>query len=587
MKTKVSIILVCLIWMASNMYATEGALRGRFAISATDTVAFSRGNLQYQPSTSTWRFAENQWDFVGNGELGTVYEDGVKSNNALFYTYTYAYGYKYKGWMDLFGWGTGTKPTTGSTSNSDYNSWNEWGNNAIANGGNKSKLWRTLTKSEWEYVIWERDSAESLFGVGTVNGVNGTILLPDNWIIPEGLTFKAHNNTDSTAAPNKYSADEWMLMEMAGAVFLPITLERNMTPWYTAYCHTVFTEQEGRYWTKSNSYYMVTYHNGNVNRNGQMDNNYVGKAVRLVQKHDGGDLFPVVPNTHSAIFQWTSVPNAETYILHVYSDSTRTEEAFYITFDRNGVVTGLHFIPHAPARTKAEETEYSDRLFFYTLNGLQANTDYWYAISGEDVNGQTISTVSGSFHTAAVETTLDKVTVDPAQTSAVMTWPIDSAAGSYQIDIYKSGAVFCHLTLGPTGQLLGITFNAPQRHEQTTDGDTGNSTQLSTTLSFNITGLEAATRYNYVLSALDANDTPVHVYTGAFATIGYPGALEEGGNEIIPTPPVIPNDPESHIPTGVGEMPSDILPSTKVILNGQIYLMYRGRMYDIQGNQLK
>ena len=407
MKKSVLFFLISLVTgiYGTSAYATEGALRGRFAISATDTVAFSRGNLQYQPSTTTWRFAYNQWDFVGNGELGTVYEDGVKSNNELFYTYTYAYGYKYKGWMDLFGWGTGTKPTTGSTSNSDYNSWNEWGNNAIANGGNARNLWRTLSKAEWEYVIWERDSAESLFGVGTVNGVNGTILLPDNWIIPEGLTFKAHNNTDSTAAPNKYSADEWMLMEMAGAVFLPITLERNMTPWYTAYCHTVFTEQEGRYWTKSNSYYMVTYHNGNVNRNGQMSNNYVGKAVRLVQKHDGSELFPVVPNTHSAIFQWTSVPSAETYTLHVYSDSTRTEEVFIITFDCNGIMTGLHFNPHAPTRHSESDGEYTTRLFFYTLQGLQSNTDYWYSINGEDSNAQTISNVSGQFHTAAaVET---------------------------------------------------------------------------------------------------------------------------------------------------------------------------------------
>lgn len=407
MKKSVLFFLISLVTgiYGTSAYATEGALRGRFAISATDTVAFSRGNLQYQPSTTTWRFAYNQWDFVGNGELGTVYEDGVKSNNELFYTYTYAYGYKYKGWMDLFGWGTGTKPTTGSTSNSDYNSWNEWGNNAIANGGNARNLWRTLSKAEWEYVIWERDSAESLFGVGTVNGVNGTILLPDNWIIPEGLTFKAHNNTDSTAAPNKYSADEWMLMEMAGAVFLPITLERNMTPWYTAYCHTVYTEQEGRYWTKSNSYYMVTYHNGNVNRNGQMSNNYVGKAVRLVQKHDGSELFPVVPNTNSAIFQWTSVPSAETYTLHVYSDSTRTEEVFIITFDCNGIMTGLHFNPHAPTRHSESDGEYTTRLFFYTLQGLQSNTDYWYSINGEDSNAQTISNVSGQFHTAAaVET---------------------------------------------------------------------------------------------------------------------------------------------------------------------------------------
>ena len=563
-------------------YATEGALRGRFAISATDTVAFSRGNLQYQPSTSTWRFAENQWDFVGNGELGTVYEDGVKSNNALFYTYTYAYGYKYKGWMDLFGWGTGTKPTTGSTSNSDYNSWNEWGNNAIANGGNKSKLWRTLTKSEWEYVIWERDSAESLFGVGTVNGVNGTILLPDNWIIPEGLTFKAHNNTDSTAAPNKYSADEWMLMEMAGAVFLPITLERNMTPWYTAYCHTVFTEQEGRYWTKSNSYYMVTYHNGNVNRNGQMDNNYVGKAVRLVQNHEGGDLFPVVPNTNSAMFQWKSVPNAETYTLHVFSDSTRTEEVFYITFDRDGKVTGLHFIPHAPSRKSETDSTYTDRLFFYTLKGLQANTDYWYSISGEDVNGQTLQTTEGTFKTAAIEAASDRVTVDPAQTSAVFMWPTDSAANTYQIDIYKDGATFCHLTLGPTGTLVGISF-APGKNAPS-------DTTVPSSLSFNVTGLDAASRYNYVLSTLDANGTPIHVYTGAFATTGYSGDKPVGdGQEVIPTPPVIPADPEaSETPTAIEEISGTFEGSNcKILRNGQLYLMYEGRMYDVRGNQIK
>ena len=97
MKTKVSIILVCLTMMASSMSATEGALRGKFAISATDTVAFSRGNLQYQPSTSTWRFAENQWDFVGtaNGRIRS-------------YQYsTEGWVWTYKGWLDLFGWGTG------------------------------------------------------------------------------------------------------------------------------------------------------------------------------------------------------------------------------------------------------------------------------------------------------------------------------------------------------------------------------------------------------------------------------------------------------------------------------------------------
>ena len=85
-KTFCLLFVVFLIDCGTHMYASEGALRGKFAISATDTVAFSRGNLQYQPSTQTWRFAENQWDYVGNGEAGTVYEDGVKSDNSQFYT---------------------------------------------------------------------------------------------------------------------------------------------------------------------------------------------------------------------------------------------------------------------------------------------------------------------------------------------------------------------------------------------------------------------------------------------------------------------------------------------------------------------
>ena len=576
MKTKVSIILVCLIWMASNMYATEGALRGRFAISATDTVAFSRGNLQYQPSTSTWRFAENQWDFVGtaNGRIRS-------------YQYsTEGWVWTYKGWLDLFGWGTGNNPTASSTTNSNYGSFTDWGRNAISNGGKKANLWRTLTKDEWDYLFRGRENAASLYANGTVSGVNGSILLPDNWVIPADLHFKPSNSTDSTAAPNNYTADEWMFMEMAGAVFLPITYERTMDWQRMEYCTEVYVENTARYWTSTPNGTNGAYYYIPLAPNVYQDNRYVGKGVRLVQNHEGGDLFPVVPNTHSAIFQWTSVPNAETYILHVYSDSTRTEEAFYITFDRDGKVTGLHFIPHAPSRKSETDSTYTDRLFFYTLNGLQANTDYWYAISGEDVNGQTISTVSGSFHTAAVETTLDKVTVDPAQTSAVMTWPTDSAAGSYQIDIYKSGVVFCHLTLGPTGQLLGITFNAPQRHEQTTDGDTGNSTQLPATLSFNITGLEAATRYNYVLSALNENGTPLHVYTGAFATIGYPGELEEGGDEIIPTPPIIPSNPEASNPTDLENTEDTKGQHGKMFLNGQLFILHGNQLYTITGQRL-
>ena len=53
------------------------------------------------------------------------------------------------------------------------------------------------------------------------------------------------------------------------------------------------------------------------------------------------------------------------------------------------------------------------------------------------------------------------ITVEAGETTATLTWPTDSVAHSYQIDIYKDGETFCHLTIGAKGQLLGISFNAP------------------------------------------------------------------------------------------------------------------------------
>ena len=211
-----------------------------------------------------------------------------------------------------------------------------------------------------------------------------------------------------------------------------------------------------------------------------------------------------------------------------------------------------------------------------TFAGVPDST--WLFVPVQSIAAYAEDPVWGRFRMPKEEE-INYVTVDAEETTANFVWPTDSTASSYRIDIYKNGEVFCKLTLGKTGQLLGISFNAPSRSNP---GST-----IPASLSFMVTGLDEATRYNYVLSALSANGTPVHVYTGAFATIGYPGELEEGGKEIIPTPPIIPTDPESHIPTGVDNEPSDQVPNTKVILNGQIYLMYEGRMYDVQGKRIE
>ena len=182
----------------------------------------------------------------------------------------------------------------------------------------------------------------------------------------------------------------------------------------------------------------------------------------------------------------------------------------------------------------------------------------------------------------------NRVTIDAAETTATFTWPTDSAANSYQIDIYKDGNVFCKLTLGNRGQLLGIAFSAPgRRMAQQNNADSSQ----PYTLSFMVTGLDAASRYNYVLSVLDANGTPIHVYTGAFATTGYNGDKPIGdGLEVIPTPPIIPGNPEAQAPEEVETVIGDGLQVTgvqKVIVNGKLYLIYKGKMYNVQGQELK
>ena len=185
------------------------------------------------------------------------------------------------------------------------------------------------------------------------------------------------------------------------------------------------------------------------------------------------------------------------------------------------------------------------------------------------------------------------VTVDAAETTADFKWPTDSAAHSYQIDIYKDGAVFCKLTLGATGQLLAINFSAPGRQmsndkRQMTNADSSQ----PYTLSFMVTGLDAASRYNYVLSVLDANGKPIHVYIGDFATTGYTGELQyPDGNEVIPTPPIIPSNPEVQTPTGVDQTSSSSLQGENrgrlILINGQLLLRRDGKTYTFTGQELK
>ena len=182
----------------NNPNAENGALPGKFSVAEGKQVHFSQGNLQYKAISHTWRFAEHQYDYIG--------ENNKKISAS------------YSGWIDLFGWGTGNAPTKHTDDSEDYAEFHEWGANPISNGGNEANLWRTLTYDEWKYLTNTRDNAENLCGQATVGGVRGFVLLPDNWSAPSAITWQGMPNNWTT---NQYSVTDWSKMDAAGAVFLP------------------------------------------------------------------------------------------------------------------------------------------------------------------------------------------------------------------------------------------------------------------------------------------------------------------------------------------------------------------------------
>ena len=308
-----------------------------FTINADgDQVYFSPGNLQYQASTKKWRFAEHQWDYVGDETYGNVYENGVKCDNSKISS-------SYNGWIDLFGWGTSGwnsgavcyQPWSTSGYNDDYIPGNsgsnnlsgtyaraDWGiYNKIQNGSSADPAgtWRTLSKSEWNYLLHERKDAALLFGLAIVNNVFGLIVLPDDFILPTGLTFTHYTTNGSVYSKydssftyddsygyfaddnqnnyenNRYTIGEWKKMEIGGAVFLPCCRYRIgnsiIFPEYT------INYAVGCYWSSSARYYYVSYssvylsgvysmefHNSRIYTINSGNDRSSGKSVRLIRE---------------------------------------------------------------------------------------------------------------------------------------------------------------------------------------------------------------------------------------------------------------------------------------------------------------
>ena len=145
---------------------------GVFSVAPDKQVSFSQGNLQYLPAANIWKFADTQYEYLGN------------ANKYLKPTF--------RNWVDLFGWSANntTAPfgVSTSTNAADYaGSFVDWGTNTIC--GDAPGTWRTLSRDEWEYLLNGRENAQQLRTKGSVEGKEGVILLPDSWICPEGYTI--------------------------------------------------------------------------------------------------------------------------------------------------------------------------------------------------------------------------------------------------------------------------------------------------------------------------------------------------------------------------------------------------------------
>ena len=223
---------------------------GSFSVSADKQVTFSKGNLQYTQSTDTWSFASTQYECLGTDNVtgGSVSSDPTygdsKSGDALADK------------VDLFGWSTAATNFGVSTSTDWENGYSgsfvDWGTNKI--GNDVPNTWRTLTYDEWSYLRDSRTNANELCGVAQVNGVNGLVFLPDNWVCPEGVTFKSGFHSewgiDYYAQYQAFTIEQWSKLESAGAVFLPAAGFRFGTS-------VAYVQYSGYYWsaTEYNSYY--------------------------------------------------------------------------------------------------------------------------------------------------------------------------------------------------------------------------------------------------------------------------------------------------------------------------------------------
>ena len=151
----------------------NGALKGLFSVSKTNTVRFSKGNLRFNSTQNLYTFASHQYDYTS--------DQGIH-------------------WQDGPFW----RPSI-----NDEN-------------------WRVLTITEWKYLINSRKNYSKLRTLASIEGARGMILCPDNYSNTGDIVLKMNQ---TSAYNNKLSVSQWLRLEAKGLVFLPFDNQDDGNYW--------------------------------------------------------------------------------------------------------------------------------------------------------------------------------------------------------------------------------------------------------------------------------------------------------------------------------------------------------------------
>lgn len=276
-----------------RMTQIDGLLSGKFTISndlgtTTRQVYFSKGNLQaviasgptdtYNYTASSWKFADNQWDYIGSNPGNTSFASGTT--------------------VDLFGWvgASASYDTYGlctlTSSNNAY-----YGTDANDNlksdwGTTMGPGWFTLKANEWGYLFTGRttggtvgSTSQARYTMATIRtdvGFEyGVILFPDGVDIENSTDYFTTLGDVNNASyyDTRCTSAQWTALENKGCVFLPAAGNRNVT-----YCSS---GSDGYYWSSS-SYtsryvYYVKFYSGSLSPDNIYGRDF-GMSVRLVRE---------------------------------------------------------------------------------------------------------------------------------------------------------------------------------------------------------------------------------------------------------------------------------------------------------------